>query len=92
MDQIRSASKQQAEKLGHAVSGLANYMEPLANASIGLASKTVNSRQQQALLDQTKTVEEAALQFLIAGERRNFTLKKKIESEFDRRNIPKIPR
>ncbi len=73
VDQIRSASKQQAERLGHAVSGLANYMEPLANASIGVASKTVNSRQQQALLDQTKTVAEAALQFLIAGEWGHFT-------------------
>ncbi len=67
VEQTRFAAKTEAEKLGHSVSGLANYMDPLANAAIGLASKTVNSRQQANILDQTKTVAESALQFMIAA-------------------------
>ena len=67
VEQTRYAAKTEAEKLGHCVSGLANYMDPLANAAIGLASKTVNSRQQASILDQAKTVAESALQFMIAS-------------------------
>ena len=67
VEQTRFAAKTEAEKLGHSVSGLANYMDPLANAAIGLASRTVNSRQQTNILDQAKTVAESALQFMIAA-------------------------
>ncbi len=67
VEQTRHAAKTEAEKLGHNVSSLANYLEPLADAAIGLASKTVNSRHQQVILDQSKTVAESALQFMIAA-------------------------
>jgi len=49
------------------VSSLASYFNPLTQGAIGCASKTVSSKQQMALLDQTKTVAECALQLLYAA-------------------------
>lgn len=67
IEPLRSAARNQPEKVGHLVNAIANYMEPLIDGSTGAASKTVNSRQQMAILDQTKTVAESALQMLIAA-------------------------
>lgn len=46
------------------VSQMASYFEPLIMASIGTASKILNSQQQMSVLDQTKTLAESALQML----------------------------
>lgn len=43
---------------------MASYFEPLIMASIGTASKILDSQQQMNLLDQTKTLAESALQML----------------------------
>ncbi|XP_033109397.1 talin-1-like isoform X3 [Anneissia japonica] len=64
---VADAGKGQAEKLGHEVLTMANYFDPLTQNAIGAASKCVNSQQQMALLDQTKTVAECALQLLYAA-------------------------
>ena len=46
---------------------MTSYFDPLAEAAIGTASKTMNSKQQMNLLDLTKTVAESALQFMYAA-------------------------
>ncbi|XP_013778384.1 talin-2-like [Limulus polyphemus] len=67
IDSVRTSSKGEAEKLGHSVSQLVNYFSPLVQSAIGSASKTQSSKQQMALLDQTKTVTECALQLVYAA-------------------------
>lgn len=46
---------------------MANYFQPLTKNAIGAASKSINSQKQMALLDQSKTVAECALQLLYAS-------------------------
>lgn len=46
------------------VSQMASYFEPLVMAAIGTVSKILSSQQQMAVLDQTKTLTESALQML----------------------------
>lgn len=67
MDPLKEAAKGEAEKLGHLVKQIASFLEPLTKGSVGCASKTINSKQQMAILDQAKTVSESALQMLIAA-------------------------
>lgn len=43
---------------------MASYFEPLVMAAIGTVSKILSSQQQMAVLDQTKTLTESALQML----------------------------
>lgn len=43
---------------------MASYFEPLVMAAIGTVSKILSSQQQMAVLDQTKTLAESALQML----------------------------
>lgn len=43
---------------------MSSYFEPLIMAAIGTASKILSSQQQMAVLDQTKTLTESALQML----------------------------
>ncbi|KAI8493573.1 Talin-1 [Branchiostoma belcheri] len=64
IDGVASAAKEKAEKLGHQVTQLSSYFDPLASAAINLASKTMNSQKQANLLEQTKTVAESALQLV----------------------------
>ncbi|XP_066270421.1 talin-1-like isoform X3 [Branchiostoma lanceolatum] len=64
VDGVASAAKEKAEKLGHQVTQLSSYFDPLASAAINLASKTMNSQKQANLLEQTKTVAESALQLV----------------------------
>ena len=45
---------------------MANKFPILAGSAIGLASKTPSSQQQKVLLEQTKTLAEAAVQLLYA--------------------------
>ncbi|XP_064596457.1 talin-1-like [Liolophura sinensis] len=67
VDTIRRAAKCEPEKLGHVASTMGSYFEPLTTGAIGTASKTVNSKQQMSILDQTKTVAESALQLIYAA-------------------------
>lgn len=42
------------------------YIEPFVQGTIGAASNMTNSKQQELLLDQAKSVTESALQFIYA--------------------------
>ncbi|KAL6421998.1 hypothetical protein ACFW04_010831 [Cataglyphis niger] len=64
LEPLRTAAKYEAENVGHAVSQIALYSEPLVSGAIGAASNMVHSKQQMVLLDQTKTVAESALQLI----------------------------
>ncbi|KFV10056.1 Talin-1 [Pterocles gutturalis] len=64
IEPVASAAQAEASQLGHKVSQMAQYFEPLIMAAIGAASKTPNHQQQMNLLDQTKTLAESALQML----------------------------
>ncbi|XP_053502228.1 talin-1 [Ictalurus furcatus] len=64
IDPVAIAARSDASQLGHKVSQMASYFEPLIMASIGTASKILNSQQQMSVLDQTKTLAESALQML----------------------------
>ena len=44
-----------------------SYLEPLKSGAVGCASKTVSSRLQMALLDQTKTVVESMQNLMVAA-------------------------
>ncbi|KAM4707766.1 talin-1 isoform 1-T1 [Discoglossus pictus] len=64
IEPLAAAARADSSQLGHKVSQMAQYFEPLTNAAIGAASKTINHQQQMNLLDQTKTLAESALQML----------------------------
>uniref|UniRef100_A0A8C0XQC8 Talin-1 n=1 Tax=Castor canadensis TaxID=51338 RepID=A0A8C0XQC8_CASCN len=64
IEPLASAARAEASQLGHKVSQMAQYFEPLTLAAVGAASKTLSHPQQMALLDQTKTLAESALQLL----------------------------
>ena len=65
--EIQEASKNEAERLGHSVTSLMSYFEPLVSNSIGSASNIASSKQQILVLDQTKTVAECAQQLIYAS-------------------------
>jgi talin len=68
VDQLRVAAKGEADKLGHLVTEIGQYFEPLVVNVIGCAAKTpFNSQQQAAFLEQTKTVLESSFQLMIAS-------------------------
>ncbi|KAM4618965.1 LOW QUALITY PROTEIN: talin-2 [Polymixia lowei] len=67
IDPISTAARGEAAQLGHKVTQLASYFEPLIVASVGLASKLPDHQQQMTILDQTKTLSESALQMLYAA-------------------------
>ncbi|XP_069174235.1 talin-2 isoform X3 [Procambarus clarkii] len=67
IDKVRNAAKSEAENLGHAVTQMSSYFDPMVKASICSASNMLNSKQQMCLLDQTKTVAECALQLVYAA-------------------------
>ncbi|KAM6228558.1 talin-1-like isoform 2-T3 [Spheniscus humboldti] len=64
IEPVASAAQAEASQLGHKVSQMAQYFEPLVIAAIGAASKIPNHQQQMNLLDQTKTLAESTLQML----------------------------
>ncbi|XP_074545996.1 talin-1 [Halichoeres trimaculatus] len=64
IDPVAVAARSEASQLGHKVSQMVSYFEPLIMAAIGTASKILSSQQQMAVLDQTKTLTESALQML----------------------------
>ncbi|XP_076118810.1 talin-2 [Alosa pseudoharengus] len=67
IDPVSTAARGEAAQLGHKVTQLASYFEPLIIASVGLASKLMDHQQQMNILDQTKTLSESALQMLYAA-------------------------
>uniref|UniRef100_A0A668AHE9 Talin 2a n=1 Tax=Myripristis murdjan TaxID=586833 RepID=A0A668AHE9_9TELE len=67
IDPISTAARGEAAQLGHKVTQLAGYFEPLITASVGVASKLKDHQQQMTFLDQTKTLAESALQMLYAA-------------------------
>ncbi|XP_058851029.1 talin-2-like [Acipenser ruthenus] len=67
IDPISYAARGEAAQLGHKVTQLASYFEPLILASVGVASKLLDHQQQMTVLDQTKTLAESALQMLYAA-------------------------
>merc|ERR1719210_2875234 len=64
---VQDSAKNEAERLGHAISAFVSYFDPLVQNSIGCASNMGNSKQKVLLLDQTKTVAECAQQMLYAA-------------------------
>ncbi|XP_045145036.1 talin-1 isoform X1 [Echinops telfairi] len=64
IEPLAGAARAEASQLGHKVSQMAQYFEPLTLAAVGAASKTLSHPQQMALLDQTRTLAESALQLL----------------------------
>ena len=67
LPEVQSASKTEAERLGHAVLAMVSFFDPLVSNAIGFASNMVSSKQQVLVLDQTKTVAECAQQLLYAA-------------------------
>ncbi|XP_028999549.1 talin-2a [Betta splendens] len=67
IDPVSTAARGEASQLGHKVTQLAGYFEPLIKASVGVASKLRDHQQQMTFLDQTKTLAESALQMLYAA-------------------------
>ncbi|KAM9366203.1 talin-2 isoform 2-T2 [Symphorus nematophorus] len=67
IDPVSTAARGEASQLGHKVTQLAGYFEPLIVASVGVASKLKDHQQQMTFLDQTKTLAESALQMLYAA-------------------------
>ncbi|CAL8355931.1 unnamed protein product [Lota lota] len=67
IDPVSTSARGEAAQLGHKVTRLASYFEPLIGASVGLASKLLDQQQQMTILDQTKTLSESALQMLYAA-------------------------
>jgi len=65
--EVQEASKSEAERLGHSVTSLISYFDPMVSNAIGTASNMVSSKQQVLILDQTKTVAECAQQLLYAA-------------------------
>ncbi|XP_021356551.1 talin-1-like isoform X2 [Mizuhopecten yessoensis] len=64
VDQVRVSAKEEPENLGHRVTVMASYFDPLADGAVGVASLVTNSKQQTQIIDLTKTVAESTLQFV----------------------------
>ncbi|XP_056272061.1 talin-2-like isoform X2 [Pseudoliparis swirei] len=67
IDPVSTTARGEAAQLGHKVTQLARYFDPLIVASVGLASKLHDHQQQMTILDQSKTLSESALQMLYAA-------------------------
>ncbi|XP_044265750.1 talin-2 isoform X5 [Tribolium madens] len=67
IEPLRQAAKYEAENIGHAVNQMIQYFEPLVQNTIGAASNMKNSKQQEQLLEQAKSVTESALQLVYAA-------------------------
>merc|ERR1719204_2137201 len=67
LSEVQEASKSEAERLGHSITSLLSYFDPMVSNAIGTASNMVSSKQQVLILDQTKAVAECAQQLLYAA-------------------------
>ena len=64
---LSSTAKEEAEKLAHQVTTVANLFPVLAGAAIGAASRTTSQQMQSSLLEETKTLAEACMQMMYAA-------------------------
>lgn len=60
LEPIKSAAKRNAESLGHAVTEISRYIQPLTYSAIGACSHIIHSNKQTLLIDQTRSVVEIA--------------------------------
>merc|ERR1719221_2067570 len=67
LSEVQEASKSEAERLGHSITSLMSYFEPMVTNAVGTASNMNSSKQQVLILDQTKAVAECAQQLLYAA-------------------------
>ena len=67
VDKVRAAAKGEAERLGHGVTALSSFFDPLCASVVGTCSHMINTKQQMLLLEQSKTLTESALQLLYAA-------------------------
>lgn len=67
LSEVQEASKSEAERLGHSITSLMSYFEPMVSNAVGTASNMGSSKQQVVILDQTKAVAECAQQLLYAA-------------------------
>ncbi|XP_037077227.1 LOW QUALITY PROTEIN: talin-2-like [Pollicipes pollicipes] len=67
VDKVRMAAKGEAERLGHGVTALTSFFDPLVSSVVGTSSHMINTKQQMMLLEQSKTLTESALQLLYAA-------------------------
>lgn len=58
LEPIKSAAKRNAESLGHAVTEISRYIQPLTYSAIGACSHIIHSNKQTLLIDQTRSVVE----------------------------------
>ncbi|XP_030759474.1 talin-2 isoform X2 [Sitophilus oryzae] len=64
IEPLRQAGKYEAENIGHSLTQMIQYFEPLVQNTIGAASNMTNSKQQEQLLNQAKSVTESAWQLV----------------------------
>lgn len=67
IEPLRQAAKFEAENIGHSVNQMIQYFESLVQNTVGAASNVKNSKQQEQLLDQAKSVTESALQLIYSA-------------------------
>lgn len=67
IEPLRQAAKFEAENIGHSVNQMIQYFESLVQNTVGAASNVKNSKQQEQLLDQAKSVTESALQLIFSA-------------------------
>merc|ERR1719370_2621331 len=67
LSEVQEASKSEAERLGHSITSLMSYFEPMVTNAVGTASNMGSSKQQVLILDQTKAVAERAQELLYAA-------------------------
>ncbi|XP_043217689.1 talin-2-like isoform X2 [Amphibalanus amphitrite] len=67
VDKVRAAARGEAERLGHGVTALSSFFEPLCASVVGTCSHMINTKQQMMLIEQSKTLTESALQLLYAA-------------------------
>ncbi|XP_025831317.1 talin-2 isoform X1 [Agrilus planipennis] len=66
IENLRHIAKFEAEGIGHALNNMLRYFDPLVQGTVGALSHIKSSKQQELLIDQVKSVIEAAIQFVYA--------------------------
>ena len=67
IESVTEAAKGEAERLGHAVTDVANFCESLMKCSLVIASTSLTTVRQVKILEQSKTVGESTVQLLYAA-------------------------
>lgn len=66
IESVQVTGKCEAENIGHTVSNLSSYFDPLISNAIGCAAKAPSSKTQMNIFNQTKTTCECAVQLFQA--------------------------